>query len=209
MLHSNNSASLSINVRSASNLTSVQKLGKQDPYLQFSLDCENKDSFQKTFSVQNGGENATWNQSFSVPLHGESDLFVEVLDQESTVDEVIGFCAIPIAEIVNAPGANLNGLFDIYDIKGNCTGQVNLQFATLGFANSEIADPEAEAVRGNSYINDNHAARIKHLNNKVLAANVAGGALGIGAALAGGFFAKQMYDEHEATKLAEEGEQTE
>lgn len=100
-----------VNVRSANYLTPTEAFGTQDRYLQFTLNVDNKNTFKKTFVHKSADENATWNQSFSVALNGESDLYVEVIDSEATVDEVIGFCAIPITQIVNAPGDNLNGSF--------------------------------------------------------------------------------------------------
>lgn len=199
------SATLFINVRSAIHLISAQTFGKQDPYLQFTLNVDDKDTFQKTFVHNDAGENATWNQSFSVPLNGEPDLYIEVFDKESSVDEIIGFCAIPISQIVNAPGANLNGLFDLFDIKRNHAGKVNLQFATQGFANSEVADPNTEPIQGESYVNDNHAVRIKSLRNKEIAADVGAGLFGAGLMAGAGFLAKQLYDKQQA-QLAEQVE---
>jgi hypothetical protein len=207
MLHSDSSASLSINVRSASDLLNAQTIGLQDPYLQFTLNVEDKDSFQKTFTDKNGGQSATWNQSFTVPLNGEPNLFIEVFDQEASVDEVIGFCAIPVAQVIYAPGANLNGLFDIYDVNGNRAGLVNLQLAAHGFPNSEIADPDAEPVRGESFVDENHKNRVKSLRNKAVGVAVAGGLLGAGLAIGAGFLGKKLYDQQQAE--AAEGEQAE
>jgi hypothetical protein len=207
--HSHSSASLSIHVSSASELVSAQTIGKQDPFLQFSLDLDNKESFMRTFTHKNAGANATWNQSFTVSLNGEADLYVEILDEESTVNEVIGFCAIPINQVVHAPGANMNGLFDIYDTKGERAGQLNLQLAALGFPNSQPADPQAQPVRGQSYVNEAHCARMKSTKKKATGVAVAGGILGAGLAIGAGFLGKKLYDDHQQNQEEEAAQQAE
>ncbi|CEI93495.1 hypothetical protein RMCBS344292_07727 [Rhizopus microsporus] len=117
------------------------------------------------------------------------DLYVEVVNEENTIDEVIGFCAIPINQIVHAPGANLNGLFDLYDLKGQRAGTVNIQFAALGFPNSRPADFSGQPVRGQSYVHEGHAARMKSSHNKAtgvaVGAALLGGALAVGAGFLG------------------------
>ncbi|KAG2202646.1 hypothetical protein INT47_002078 [Mucor saturninus] len=200
--------SLSIHVRSATELISVQTFGKQDPFFQFALNYEDKDSFLKTFTHKNAGETATWDQTFTVPLNGEPDLFVEILDEESSVDEVIGFAAIPINQVVFAEGAYLNGLFELFDTKGERAGFVNLQLAAQGFPNSRTPDFNCEPVQGQSYVHDGHCARMKSSEKKATGVTVAGGLLGVGLAIGAGFLAKKLYDdqqeEEEAQRLQEE-----
>lgn len=207
--HSHSSASLSIHVSSATELVSAQTFGKQDPYLQFSLNYEDKDSFLKTFTHKNAGENATWNQTFTISLNGESDLFVEVLDEETSVNEVIGFAAIPINQVVHAPGAQMNGLFEIYDTKGEKAGLLNLQLAAIGFPNSQPPNFEGEPIRGQSYVHEGHCARMKSAKKKATGVAVGGALLGGALAIGAGFLGKKLYDDHNEQKEEEERQQQE
>ncbi|KAG1471293.1 hypothetical protein G6F56_002208 [Rhizopus delemar] len=202
------STTLYINAVSASQLVASQHFGKQDPYLQFSLSLD-KESFQKTFVHKDGGENAVWNQSFTIDLNGQPNLFVEILNQEKTVDEVIGFAAIPINQVVHSQGAYMNGLFDVYDIKGERAGALNLQLAAQGFPNSQKPNFSSETVRGQSFVHEEHKERMNASKNKktgvAVGAALLGGALAVGA----GFLGKKAYDDHKEKEEAEQKEQEE
>ena len=209
MFHSHSSASLSIHVTSANNLVSIQHLGAQDPYFQFSLDFNQKDAYLKTFTHKNAGENAVWNQTFTVSLNGEPDLFVEIMNDETTVDEVIGFAAIPINQIVHAEGANMNGIFEVYNLKGEPAGTVNLQLAALGFPNSQPADFSREPVRGYSYVHEAHAVRMKSIKKKATGVAVGGALLGGALAIGAGLLGKKLYDDHQEQEEEERREEEE
>lgn len=209
MLHSHSQASLQIHVSSATELVSAQTFGKQDPFLQFSLNFEEKNEFLKTFTHKNAGENATWNQTFTISLNGEPDLFVEVLDEENTVNEVIGFAAIPINQVVHADGANMNGLFEIYNTKGERAGLLNLQLAALGFPNSRTPDFNCEPVRGQSYVHEGHCARMKSSKKKATGVAVGGALLGGALAIGAGFLGKKMYDDRQEAEQEREQEEAE
>lgn len=207
--HTHTSASLSIHVSSATELVTSQHFGKQDPFLQFSLDFNQKDSFLRTFTHKNAGENATWNQTFTISLNGEENLYVEVLDEENTVNEVIGFCAIPINQVVHAPGANVNGLFQIYDVKGEKAGMINLQLAALGFPNSQPPNFDGEPVLCQSFVHEEHCVRIKSVKKKATGVSVGGALLGGALAVGAGFLGKKLYDDHQEKEEAERVEQEE
>ncbi|KAI8997692.1 hypothetical protein BDB01DRAFT_772007 [Pilobolus umbonatus] len=199
------STTLLVRAIGASELTNVQTIGKQDPFVQFSLNYSDKKAFVKTYTHKNAGDSATWNQTFSIPLNGEPDLFVEVLDEESTIHEVIGFAAIPINQVVHSHGANLNGLFEIFTVKGERAGVINLQLAAIGFPNSQPAPLDSEPVQGQSYINEGHAARMKSSKNKVQGLQVGGALLGGALAIGAGFLGKKFYDDRKSAE--EEAEQ--
>ncbi|ORZ15085.1 hypothetical protein BCR42DRAFT_416364, partial [Absidia repens] len=180
-----------------------QKLGSQDPYLQFSLNAEDKKSFQQTHTAKNGGKAPSWNQTFTLPLNNEPDLFIEVLDKETTADALIGFAAVPINQVVNAQGAAMNGLFEVYDVKGNVIGEVNLVLQAQGFQNSSNQQPPSTPTRGQTYVHEVHQKRCKSLRTKEHA--VAGGAAVLGGALAigAGFLGKKLYDDHKKDEQEE------
>jgi hypothetical protein len=226
MLNANQGPTLSITAVSGINLLNKDMVGKQDPYAQFSLDPHNPKAFQKTFTHKDAGKNATWNQSFDLPLHGEPDLYVEVFDEDPTADEVIGFAAIPINQVVYAPGGSFNGVFDIYQINGKGAGEVRLVLTVQGLPNAPSSpgsgfgyqQQQQQPTRGQSYINENHAKRIKTLRNKAIATDVGiatlGGALAVGAGLLGSRFLDNHHKEeenrkHEAASMHEERERYE
>ena len=133
---------LNVTFHSATNLKDVDT-GRNDPYIKFTTNIENKDTFQETSVKEDAGANATFEESFTIQVNEEThDLYVEVMDKEKGVDQIIGFAAIPL---VQANGGGVNGLFDIYTIKGEPAGLLNI---TLG-------EPEDASPRpGKSYIND-------------------------------------------------------
>ncbi|KAI8983987.1 C2 domain-containing protein, partial [Mycotypha africana] len=204
MLHHGNNTSLSIHVIAASDLKDVETLGKNDPYVQCTLDYNNKNAYLRTSTKKDAGNSATWNEAFNTALNGEADLFVEVLDEERSVDEVIGFAAIPLNQVVNAPGAHLNAIFDIYDTKENRAGQIHLQLVAQGFPNSQPPNFNSEPIRGQSYVEEGHRARMKSTNRKAAGVTVGGALLGGALAVGAGFLGKKLYDDRKAEDEQEE-----
>ncbi|CEP13274.1 hypothetical protein [Parasitella parasitica] len=202
--HTTQKTSLTINAVSAYELRKVQRIGKQDPFLQFSLDFTNKEGFLKTFTHKDGGEKATWNQSFTIELNGEENLYVEILDKEKTFDEVIGFAAIPINQIVHANGSYLNGLFTVFDTKREKAGTVHLQFSTTGFPSSETPNFNTQPIQGQSYVHEEHCARMKSQDKKDTGIAIAGGLLGVGLAAGAAYLGKKVYDDHQKKEQEEE-----
>ncbi|KAI9269266.1 C2 domain-containing protein [Phascolomyces articulosus] len=206
------SSGLTVTFHSASNLKNVEKLGKQDPYVQFSYDFSDSKSFQKTFTHNDGGKSAQWNQTFQLPNTGAPDLFIEVMDKENTgSDELIGFAAIPLRQI--PLGQPLSANFTIYDVKSQSAGEVQITFSTN--PQQQGGQPQGQ---GQSYVHEGHLKRCKSLRNKGIATDVGavavGGALAVGAGLLG----KKLYDgykednqrrEEEDERLKEEQERLE
>ncbi|KAF9090780.1 hypothetical protein BGX23_005721, partial [Mortierella sp. AD031] len=199
---------LSIVAHGAQNLQDVETIGKQDPYVQFSVDFNNTKSFQKTYVHKDAGKTPTWNQSFSIPLAGEPELFVEIMDEETTADAVIGFCAIPINQVVHAPGGTFNGIFDVYTPSGKVQGEINLTLSAHNVPgqNTAAAQPTGP-VKGTSHISELHQKRVKSLANKEKAADAGtaafGGLLAVGAGLLANKLVNDNKKEEEAKKEAE------
>ncbi|KAI8987237.1 C2 domain-containing protein [Mycotypha africana] len=179
--------SLSIHVIAAAGLKDVETMGKQDPYVQCSLDFNNKEAYLKTSTKKNAGQEATWNEAFSVAYNGESDLYVEILDEEHAVDEVIAFAAIPLDQVHNAPGGKLNGIFDVYNTKGDAAGKIHLQLSTQGTGSFDDKPVDAR-----SYVNDEHKAHMKSTNRKAAAVSAGGTVLGAGLAIAAGLLGQRL-----------------
>ncbi|CAO3638738.1 unnamed protein product [Cunninghamella echinulata] len=170
-------------------------VSNQDPYLRVSINLEDKKSFQKTYTAKGAGKTPSWNQTFTLPLAGEPDLFVEILDEEATADGIIGFAAIPINQIVYAPGGGMNGIFDIYNVKSEVVGSVNLVLMTTGFETSSNQQP-TQQVRGQSYVQEFHLKRCQSIRKKEHASEAGAALLGAAAAVGAGFLGKKLYDDH-------------
>ncbi|KAF9122717.1 hypothetical protein BGW39_009548 [Mortierella sp. 14UC] len=200
---------LSITAHGAQNLQDVETIGKQDPYVQFSVDINNPKSFQKTYVHKDAGKTATWNQSFSIPLAGEPELFVEIMDEETTADAVIAFAAIPINQVVHAPGGVFNGIFDVYTPSGKAQGEINLTLAAHNVPgqNTGVAQQGGQPVKGTSHISEVHQKRVKSLANREKAADAGtaafGGLLAVGAGLLANKLVNDNKKEEEARKEAE------
>ncbi|KAK3841676.1 MAG: C2 domain-containing protein, partial [Linnemannia gamsii] len=200
---------LSITAHGAQNLQDVETIGKQDPYVQFSVDPQNAKSFQKSYVHKDAGKTPTWNQSFSIPLAGEPELFVEIMDEETTADAVIAFCAIPINQVVHAPGGVFNGIFDVYTPSGKTQGEINLTLTAHNVPgqNTSPAQQGGQPVKGTSHISEIHQKRVKSLANKEKAADAGGiafgGLLAVGAGLLANKLVNDNKKEEEAKKEAE------
>ncbi|KAG0295025.1 hypothetical protein BGZ96_012688 [Linnemannia gamsii] len=200
---------LSVTAHGAQNLQDVETIGKQDPYVQFSTDLQNPKSFQKTYVHKDAGKTPTWNQSFTFNLAGEPELFVEIMDEETTADAVIAFAAIPINQVVHAPGGTFNGIFDVYTPSGKAQGEINLTLTAHNVPgqNTSVVQPGGQPVKGTSHISEAHQKRVKSLANKEKAADVGtaafGGLLAVGAGLLANKLVNDNKKEEEAKKEAE------
>ncbi|KAF9112577.1 hypothetical protein BGX27_003168 [Mortierella sp. AM989] len=209
------SPTLVIYAHGAHNLLDVEAFGKQDPYLQFSLDFSNPSAFQKTFVHKDAGKTPVWNQTFTLPLAGEPELFVEIMDQETTADAIIAFAAIPINQVVHAPGATMNGLFDVYTPDGKVQGQLNLTLTAHNVPgqNTQVSNQPPQQIKGTSHINEAHQKRVKSLKKKEAAADAGTAALGGLLAVGAGFLVNKLVNdqkkEGDARKEAEHNAQLE
>ncbi|KAG0359453.1 hypothetical protein BG005_000757 [Podila minutissima] len=211
MLGQSHGSILTVAVHSASNLQDVETIGKQDPYFQFTLDINNPKSFQKTFVHKNAGKNPVWNQTFTVPLNGEAELFFEIMDDETTADAVIGFAAINLSQVIHAPGGVLNAAFPVYTPAGKEKGEVTMTLTTAGIPGQCPAP--ASFARGQSHISEAHQKRVKSIKNKERAADVGvaalGGLLAVGAGLLANKVVTDQKKEEQARRQAEEAAQAE
>lgn len=201
--------SLSITVNHAQELKSVELMGAQDPYVQFSLENPAEKHFSKTltktFTQKGAGKNPQWNQSFEIPLVGQPNLYVEVMDEESGVDEIIGFAAIPVNQIVHAPGGGVNGLFKLFTVKGEEAGILNMVLIARGF-NSPPGEISSEPVPCQTFVDEAHLKRMKSQRIKGVAGDVGTAILGGALAVGAGFLAHKVYKDHEKKEQEEEAE---
>ncbi|KAG0003155.1 hypothetical protein BGZ65_001964 [Modicella reniformis] len=202
-------ATLTITAHSANLLKDVETFGKQDPYFRFTLDISDPKSFQKTFVHKNAGKTPVWNQTFTVPLNGEPELYIEIMDDETTADAVIAFAAIPIHQVTQQPGSTMNGVFDVYTAEGKPNGDINLTLQVLNMSgmNYSMAQPSSHRLKGQSHITVAHQKRIKSIKNKETISDagmaVAGGLLALGAGLLTNKFVNDEKKKEEARQEAE------
>ncbi|KAF9101677.1 hypothetical protein BGX29_005348 [Mortierella sp. GBA35] len=177
--------SLKITVHDASRLEDVERFGKNDPYAQVSLDLK---TFQKTKTVNNAGKQVTWNQTLTIDNfdpQAHPELYVEVLDSETLADEVIGFAAIPLSQVISAQGHAIRGRFELFNDDAKQKGEIVLTIAVVAAGQAEPHHTAGTEVRGTSHVVSAHQARIKALERKEAASDAASlaaaGALAMGA----------------------------
>ncbi|KAF9348559.1 hypothetical protein BGX26_013040 [Mortierella sp. AD094] len=194
---------LQIFVHGASHLEDVERFGKNDPYARFSLNFKEKDLFQKTSTKKNAGNTVEWNQGLNLDNYdpeSQHTLYVEVLDEETTVDEPIAFTSIPLRQVRDAPHHTLKARFDLFLADGKQKGNIDLTISVLnpGQEPHNHTDSKPEA-KGFSELDADHQHHIKNIRNKERAAD-AGVLFAAGAALLG---AKALHDQHKKPHAAE------
>ncbi|KAI8602458.1 hypothetical protein EDD21DRAFT_371758 [Dissophora ornata] len=110
------------------------------------------------------------------------------MDEETTADACIAFAAIPINQVVHAPGGTLNGVFDVYTTDGKHNGELNLTLTVQNVPGQNAGYQAAGSpVKGESHIVEAHQKRMKSIKNKEIAADagmaVVGGLFALGAGL--------------------------
>ncbi|KAG0209888.1 hypothetical protein BGX33_005267 [Mortierella sp. NVP41] len=192
---------LKITVHEASRLEDVERFGKNDPYARVAINIADPKNFQKTKTKKNAGKEAVWNETLTLQnfsVHDHLELYVEVMDEETTADEPIAFCAIPLTQVHTTPHHALRGRFNLFTVDGKQKGEIVLTIAVVIPGQAEPHHVGAE-VQGTSRVDTAHQARMKNLKNKEKAADgatlLAGGALALGA--------KYLIDKHKIDKKAE------
>ncbi|KAG0052048.1 hypothetical protein BGZ83_003032, partial [Gryganskiella cystojenkinii] len=154
---------------------------------------------------KNAGKDAVWNETVTLehfkPEYQE--LYVEVMDDEKLTDAPIAFCAIPLRQVLEAPGVSRTAYFELFKPDGHQRGTISLTL-TLAQAGQPAAAAEhisgQASIKGESLNVAGHQSRVKTLKNKEKATDGAGIALA-GIAAVG---AKFLLDQHKDGKKAEE-----
>ncbi|KAF9409522.1 hypothetical protein BGZ94_001928 [Podila epigama] len=178
--------SIKINVDRAEHLDDVEHLGKNDPYVQFTLDFKEKDSFQRTSVKKNAGRNAEWNENLSIDAYDPERhhyLYVEILESDVGIDPPIGFAAIPLAQVLETPQRAFKGNFQLYTPKGKEKGTVSLTLAVVP-AGQPAPHLSLQEIRGRTEIVSEHQRRVQTLKSNEKVNDV-----GLAAGIIGGLFA--------------------
>ncbi|KAI7881880.1 C2-domain-containing protein [Lichtheimia hyalospora FSU 10163] len=179
---------LKVKVHSARHLADVEHGGKNDPYVKLSLAQEEGFAEQQTTVKDNAGSQASWDETFEFAYNGQRNLYIEVMDKEKGVDELIGFAAIPLDQ------APISGIFTVYETEGKVAGAV-----LISINNDSFEEP----VAGRSFIEDEHLDRAKKLNRKAVAGDVAEVAAATGVAVGLGFLGKKLLENYQAKKAGD------
>ncbi|KAI9318614.1 C2 domain-containing protein [Dichotomocladium elegans] len=179
---------LRVTVHSVRHLVDVEHMGRNDPYVKLYLNLEEKDTFEKTETREDAGAQATWDETFELAYGGQSDLYVEVMDAEKGVDQIIGFAAIPLDQVP------VSGLFDLYQPSGKPAGAIHLSL------NCEGESPRP----ARSYINEDHLKIAKSLEHKALAGDIGAGFLAGALALGAGVVGNHLYEQYRESHPEEE-----
>ncbi|KAF9380645.1 hypothetical protein CPB97_008211 [Podila verticillata] len=184
--------SIEVIVHRAEDLDDVEHFGKNDPYVQITTDLTDKHAFKQTTVKKNAGKKADWEEHIVIdsfnPEH-EHYLYVEVFDKDVGIDPPIGFTAIPLAQVQQAPQHAFKGEFQLYTPKGKEKGIVILSiFILAGGASAPSVSPQQ--VRGRTEIISDQKKRIEHLKTNEKVSDVAAAAAIFGAL----YGAKKIHD---------------
>ncbi|KAF9112573.1 hypothetical protein BGX27_003164 [Mortierella sp. AM989] len=179
------SKSLQIIAHGAEDLEDVERMGKNDPYVRFSFDFKDKNSFQRSKSIKNAGKNVEWNETFILENYNPNQtLFVEVIDNEATIDQPISFTDIPLSQLSQAPDQTLKGRFDLYRTSDKPKGAISLTLIVLNAGESQRSATSAHEVRGTTQVVVDHQKAFKSAINKEKAGDgaalIAAGAFAFG-----------------------------
>lgn len=133
------------------------------------------------------------------------------MDEETTADAVIGFAAIPMAQVYNAPGATFFGTFDLYTVGLKQVGQVTLTLTAHNIpgSNPGYGVQGASPIRGESRVNELHQKRIKSMKSKEIASEVGVAALGGLFAVGAGLLANKLVQDGNKKEQARKEQEAE
>ncbi|KAF8923773.1 hypothetical protein BGZ52_009211 [Haplosporangium bisporale] len=184
--------SIKVTVHHAEGLEDVERMGKNDPYVQITTDLTDKHAFKKTSVKKNAGRNADWEENVTIdsfiPEH-QHYLYVEILDSDVGIDPPVGFTAIPLAQVQQAPQHALKGEFQIYNAKGKEKGTIVLSIYILA-GDAAAPNLSLQQVRGRTEIVSDQKHRIETLKRNESVSDVGAAALILG----GLYAAKKAHD---------------
>ncbi|KAF9940488.1 hypothetical protein BGZ65_006781 [Modicella reniformis] len=177
--------SLHILARHANSLEDVETAGKNDPLVVVTLDLEDKPSWKKSSVKNNAGTNVEWDEVLVLDNYDHSrhhNLYVDVLDKEKTANAVIGYCTIPLHQVIDA-GGQLKAKFDLYNKDGKEKGTISLTLTIVNTSESgDNHDNDGPESKGLSTNDQKHQDHIKSLVLKEHGADAAA-LLGVAGAL--------------------------
>ncbi|KAG0224477.1 Extended synaptotagmin-1 [Actinomortierella wolfii] len=177
---------LDVTVFRAEKLEDVDKFGGNDPYV-FIFTGLDADDIKKgaATAVKDKGKNPVWNQQLH--LEGITErteyLFVEVMDDETGIDEPIAFTAIPLQQVRDDANKHIQGSFNLFNKDGEHKGQIILGLRLRNPDELNREEEEGPLTEGVSQVVNAHHERFKKLVRKEQAGDAAQAALLTGAGL--------------------------
>ena len=105
-------ATLEITCRLAKFTRSAEIIGKQDPYVKFTIG----EKLYKTDVHEDGGKEPLWEHTFIHTVQNiHEDILIEAFDQDMGEDDLIGFCQIKVSSLM-ANSDKEKGMTDWYSL---------------------------------------------------------------------------------------------
>ncbi|KAF9305653.1 hypothetical protein BGZ74_009400 [Mortierella antarctica] len=188
-------------VHRVESLDDVEHMGKNDPYVQLTTDLTDKEGYKKTTVKKNAGRNAEFEEHLTLDSYDQQSdnyLFVEVLESDVGIDPPIGFTAIPLLQVKEAPHHALKGEFQLYTPKGKEKGSVTLSIFIVP-SGQPAPHVQLTMINGRTEIVSDQKKRIETLKTNEKINDV-----GAAAAIFGGLYAlKKVHDASKKPKNIE------
>ncbi|KAG0270087.1 hypothetical protein DFQ27_000745 [Actinomortierella ambigua] len=183
---------LDVTIHSAIGLDDVDKSGKNDPYVVVYTDLKNIKGTGGRTRALSGTKKPVWNETLSLEDIDNNTryLYVDIMDKETTVDEPIGFAAIPLDQVTHATNHRFDGTFQVYTYKGKAKGTIDITLIMRerGQPQQNVDSSHCNFRDGVTVIDEAHKSHIKSLDRMENLADV----LQVAAAV-GGLFAASKF----------------
>ncbi|CAO3567888.1 unnamed protein product [Mortierella alpina] len=121
------------------------------------------------------------------------------MEQDMTADAPIGYCMIPLTQVLNAENHVLKGRFNLFNTKGKEHGSISLTLAIVAPGQAAPASHSSE-IQGLSQKTTEQEKRITFLKRREQTADV-----GLAAGIIGGLAAgKALLDAHNKPTVPKE-----
>ncbi|KAF9160604.1 hypothetical protein DFQ26_005367 [Actinomortierella ambigua] len=167
MLFGHHDKVLDVTVHSADKLQQLDWLDRNDPYVRLYLDQNRVEDGALTHTVEGGGKRPDWNQTVSLKHLKDTTkyLYLEIMDEDAKIDELIAYAAIPLDQVTTVPNHRYAGKFDVYSRDGKVHGRITLTLR-IRKIDEQVHDAKVEestVAKGVSLAEVGHQKRIQHI----------------------------------------------
>ncbi|KAG0223281.1 hypothetical protein BGW42_005997 [Actinomortierella wolfii] len=167
MLFDHHDKVLDVTVHSADKLQRIDWLDRNDPYVRLFLDLNRVEDGTLTHTVEGGGKQPVWNQTVSLKHLKDTTkyLYLEIMDEDTKIDELIAYAAIPLDQVTSAPNHRYAGKFNVFSRDGKAHGNITLtlRIRKINEQPHEAKVEESTLVKGVSQSEAEHEKRIQRI----------------------------------------------
>ncbi|KAF9974498.1 hypothetical protein BGZ73_002094 [Actinomortierella ambigua] len=167
MLFGHHDKILDVTVHSADKLQQIDWLDRNDPYVRLYLDLNHVEDGALTQTVEGGGKRPEWHQTVSLKHLKDTSkyLYLEIMDEDTKIDELIAYAAIPLDQVTKAPNHRYAGKFDVYNRDGRAHGHITLtlRIRKIDEQVHEAKVEESTVTKGISQVEADHQKRIQQI----------------------------------------------